>query len=563
MHHSSGRPAVSHYARGLLTATAVFASIAQAVIPTPTVTGPIPSDTPGSPGHNYTYWATDIVLKNFGYTEEEFFFEGTANRYDAAAPSGAVGNANRCSPIANIVTANIPYKSRMRVIRPTDPAKFNGTVVVEWTNVTNGYDTPVWWLKPKAFYLREGYAHVEVSAQNAGLNNSPNGLRNWSPTRYGSLDVIGGGTQTGDVLSYDIFSQAAAAIRNVPVVLGGLRAQVLIGVGESQSAGRLGVYANAIHSRDPVYNGIIMSEGGEVICNNAATTPVMKVLSETEFAGQTNEISALQPDTDKFRMWPVAGMSHSDQYSLLSRAALLQRDIGQLAQDTCATPARSRVETRYIYASSVDAMNKWIRVRHAAADCGPLRADESARCRSCTRRLRQRDRRDPHGGNRCPGREGSCRHLRPGRHPRALHDRGADQPLFLPSGLREQGDAGGARLGRQGVRVTCGCSGRNRSSAGFHLGHGPRMRSVVRGRAPVPAESFVDPVAQPDGVPADQGRRVQALADSRCRHARHRAGIYPRDRHRGEQGKIRAGGDPVARVYRECAADAAFRQHQA
>jgi hypothetical protein len=362
MHHSTGRPEVSHYARGLLTATAVFASIAQAVIPTPTVTGPIPSDTPGSPGHNYTYWATDIVLKNFGYTEEEFFFEGTANRYDAAAPSGAVGNANRCSPIANIVTANVPYKSRMRVIRPTDPAKFNGTVVVEWTNVTNGYDTPVWWLKPKAFYLREGYAHVEVSAQNAGLNSSPNGLRNWSPTRYGSLDVIGGGTQTGDVLSYDIFSQAAAAIRNVPVVLGGLRAQVLIGVGESQSAGRLGVYANAIHSRDPVYNGIIMSEGGEVICNNAATTPVMKVLSETEFAGQTNEISALQPDTDKFRMWPVAGMSHSDQYSLLSRAALLQRDIGQLAQDTCATPARSRVETRYLYASSVDAMNKWIRV---------------------------------------------------------------------------------------------------------------------------------------------------------------------------------------------------------
>ena len=361
MHHSTRRPGVLRHARALLTVTAVFASIAGAVIPTPTVTGPIPSDTPGSPGRNYTYWATDIVLKNFGYTEEEFFFEGTANRYDAAAPSGAVGNANRCSPIANIVTPNVAYKSRMRVTRPTDPAKFNGTVVVEWTNVTNGYDTPVWWLKPKAFYLREGYAHVEVSAQNAGLNNSPNGLRNWSPTRYGSLDVTGGGTQTGDVLSYDVFSQAAAAIRNVPVVLGGLRPQVLIGVGESQSAGRLGVYANAIHSRDPVYNGIIMSEGGEVICNNAATTPVMKVLSETEFAGQTNEISTLQPDTDKFRMWPVAGMSHSDQYSLLSRAALLQRDIGQLAQDTCATPARSRVETRYLYASSVDAMNKWIR----------------------------------------------------------------------------------------------------------------------------------------------------------------------------------------------------------
>jgi hypothetical protein len=353
-------PGIARYGRMLLAVLALFGSIAQATVPTPTVTGPILGDTPGSPDHNYTFWATDIVLQNYGFIEQEFFFQGTANRYDAVAPGGGVGNSARCSPIANIVTSNIPYTSRMRVIRPTDPTKFNGTVIVEWTNVTNGYDTPVWWLKPKAFYLREGYAYVEVSAQNAGLNNSPNGLRLWSPIRYASLNVNGNGTQTGDVLSYDIFSQAAAAVRNVPAVLGGLPAQVVIGVGESQSAGRLGVYVNAVHSRDPIFDGIIMSEGGEIICNNG-NTPAMKVLSETEFAGQTSEIGELQPDTNTFRMWPIAGQSHSDQYSLLSRAALLQRDLGLLAFDTCATPARSRVETRYIYASSADAMNKWIR----------------------------------------------------------------------------------------------------------------------------------------------------------------------------------------------------------
>lgn len=360
MQGSTKRPAVSRVGSALLTAIALCTATAQAVIPTPTVTGPIPGDTPGSASRNYTYWATDIVLKNFGFVEEEFFFEGTANRYDAANPSGGVGAANRCSPIANIVSSNHAYKSRIRVIRPTDPAKFNGTVIVEWTNVTNGYDTPVWWLKPKAFYLREGYAHVEVSAQNAGLNNQPNGLRNWSPTRYSTLNVNAGGTLPNDVLSYDIFSQAAAAVRNVPIVMGGMAVQRVIGVGESQSAGRLGVYVNAIHPRDRIYDGIIMSEGGEVICNNAPT-PAMKVLSETEFAGQTNSISTLQPDTDIFRLWAVAGMSHSDQYSLLSRAALLQRDINGIAQDTCATPARSRVETRYFYASSIDAMVKWIR----------------------------------------------------------------------------------------------------------------------------------------------------------------------------------------------------------
>src|SRR6185295_2705432 len=102
MHRSIKRPALSRCGQSFVAAAALWVTAAQAVVPTPTVTGPIPGETPGSPSRNYTYWATDIVLKNFGFVEEEFFFEGTANRYDAVAPSGAVGNANRCSPIANI-----------------------------------------------------------------------------------------------------------------------------------------------------------------------------------------------------------------------------------------------------------------------------------------------------------------------------------------------------------------------------------------------------------------------------------------------------------------------------
>ena len=106
MHQPPNVPGFSRYARVLLTVLALFAGIAQAVIPTPIVTGPIPSDTPGSPGHSYTFWATDIVLQKFGFVEEEFFFDGTANRYDVAAPGGGVGNVARCSPVANIVTPN-------------------------------------------------------------------------------------------------------------------------------------------------------------------------------------------------------------------------------------------------------------------------------------------------------------------------------------------------------------------------------------------------------------------------------------------------------------------------
>ena len=144
---SATRGWAKRISRALAAALAAsWLTLAGAVVPTPTVTGPIASpDVPGASSRNYTFWATDIILKNYGYVEEEFFFEGLANRYDARNPQGAVGNNGTTpTPTANIVTPNVPYKSRLRVIRPTDPARFNGTVIVEWTNVTNGYDTPVW-----------------------------------------------------------------------------------------------------------------------------------------------------------------------------------------------------------------------------------------------------------------------------------------------------------------------------------------------------------------------------------------------------------------------------------
>ena len=337
-------------------AMATFASIAAAVVPTPTVIGPLPSDTPGTPGHNYPFFATDMVLADFGYVEQEFFFDGTANRYDAPAPSGGIGNNAASATTANIVATGIPYRSRLLVRRPIDAARFNGVVVVEWLNVTNGYDTDVHWLYQKEFFLRAGYAWVGVSAQNAGLSNQPNGLKNWSPARYGTLNVNANGTLTGDVLSYDIYSQAAQAIRSVPAVMGGLPVQMLIAIGQSQSAGRLGIYLNAIHVRDPIYDGTVLASGGQIIRNDL-TIPVIKLLTETEFAmNNVNEIPVLQPDTDKIRIWPVAGSSHSEQYSLLSRGAFLKRDLNLQAFDACATPARSRVPNRFVYNAAVDAI---------------------------------------------------------------------------------------------------------------------------------------------------------------------------------------------------------------
>src|SRR6185503_5740210 len=127
---------------------------------------------------NYPFFATDIVLANFGYVEEEFIYEGTANRYAPPAPDGTVAIAEQ----------GIPYRTRLIVRRPARPSRFNGVVVVEWFNVTNQYDTDVLWLYQKEFFIREGYAWVGVSAQNVGLSAAQTGLKAWSPKRYGTLD---------------------------------------------------------------------------------------------------------------------------------------------------------------------------------------------------------------------------------------------------------------------------------------------------------------------------------------------------------------------------------------
>src|SRR6478672_2556648 len=82
--------------------------IGAASVPQPTVTGPIAAAVPlGDPSRDYPYSATVDDLRTHNYIEEEFFFEGSANRY--TTPPGATGA---------IVDGNHSYRSRLIVRRP-------------------------------------------------------------------------------------------------------------------------------------------------------------------------------------------------------------------------------------------------------------------------------------------------------------------------------------------------------------------------------------------------------------------------------------------------------------
>src|SRR5438552_9664108 len=88
-------------------------AIVRAGVPTPRV-APVPGGSMGSADRNYPFFSTDIVLKNFGYIEKEFFFEGTANTYANAEPGKN----------ASISGSGFPYKSRLLVRQSGEPIAF-------------------------------------------------------------------------------------------------------------------------------------------------------------------------------------------------------------------------------------------------------------------------------------------------------------------------------------------------------------------------------------------------------------------------------------------------------
>ena len=304
-----------------------------APVPVPMVTGPIAATVPlGDPSHDYPYSATVDDLKKYSYVEEEFFVEGTANRY--TTPPGATGV---------VVDGNHPYKSRVIVRRPVSAAAFNGTAIIEWNNVTPGHDLDIDWLQSHDYWMRSGYVWVGVSAQRVGVE----ALKVWNARRYGSLDVTHGGAITNDDLSYDVFAQAAQAVRaGTGTLVGGLRVRRLFATGHSQSASRLATYVNSVHPLAPSFDAVVVHGGGGRIRDDLGTLKVWKLLSETDVL--SNQAAVRQPDTPSFRSWEVAGDSHVDQQFVASSRKLSARDGNPIAPGMTpggargATPAASQ-----------------------------------------------------------------------------------------------------------------------------------------------------------------------------------------------------------------------------
>jgi hypothetical protein len=231
---------------------------------------------------------------------------------------------------------------------------------MEWQNVTAGYDLDAMWIVSHDHIMRRGYAWVGVSAQQVGIHQPATGLKAWSPTRYGSLDVTQGGTIPDDSLCYDIFSQAAQAMRNPVGIdpMGGLHVKRIIATGASQSARRLGLYHNTIHPLAGAFDAFFLAVGGRLLRTDL-DVKVFKVLSETDVAGI--HAALRQPDSDRLRRWEVAGSAHLDFHMSQHLRALRDRDGIPASSPACDLPPFSRIPMYCVANAAMEHLVRWVR----------------------------------------------------------------------------------------------------------------------------------------------------------------------------------------------------------
>ncbi|KAL6816128.1 hypothetical protein V8C40DRAFT_282096 [Trichoderma camerunense] len=283
----------------------------------PDIKGPICGGQRGYPFASY-YGNIDEI----GYIEEEFFLTGNATGYEPISDLSLDGKWN-LKP-----TKSSYYKTRILVRRPKHRSRFSGVALLEWINVSFGYEVTFGGDAPGLY--ENGSVYVLVSAQRVGISGlnipNPQGLHQWDSDRYGSLTI------PNDTVSYDIYTQVARLIKSrqgQAKVLGGLSPDIVVAVGGSQSGSRVLAYTNGIQPLTNVFDATMpllsasqaatfstdhTSSGEQAPTVSAMVRtdlqiPVFMINSELE-ASYTILFGTRQPDTSNFRYWEVAGASH-------------------------------------------------------------------------------------------------------------------------------------------------------------------------------------------------------------------------------------------------------------
>jgi len=326
------------------------------------------------------------------WTEAEFAVQGTAVSYAAEGALPTDGT------YALHESGTAEYRTRIVVRRPP-AADFNGTVVVEWLNVSGGVDANPDWAYLTEELTRSGYAWVGVSAQHIGIEGGPvlvmlpisdasgagMGLKKLDPERYGELN------HPGDAYAYDMFTQVARLLRDggSDGVLGDLEPARILAIGESQSAFMLTTYYNGVQPLTLAFDGFFVhSRGGgaaplgmpgkgidlqsaifapDVTLRTDLDAPAFVLETETDVLFLLNYFPARQPNTASIHSWEVAGTAHADEHLL-----------GPIADQVGCDLALNAGPHHFVAKAALHHLDAWVRSGKAPPEAAVLEVDTAA-----------------------------------------------------------------------------------------------------------------------------------------------------------------------------------------
>jgi hypothetical protein len=158
--------------------------------------GPIGTEHSSPDGSAFRAAAPEIrLLTEFEYVEEEFFVSGRADVYgpESARRLAAADDLYAIGPLSTVCERDVPYKTRVLVVRPRDATRFSGVVhAIPFHNLGAG-------ARVERHLVRRGDAWVGVevcSSTRFGRDEIPSGgianLHRADPDRYSSLSITGG-----------------------------------------------------------------------------------------------------------------------------------------------------------------------------------------------------------------------------------------------------------------------------------------------------------------------------------------------------------------------------------
>ncbi|MEE8311098.1 MAG: alpha/beta hydrolase domain-containing protein [Candidatus Binatia bacterium] len=328
-----------------------------------------------------------------GYVIEEYLISGAANVY----------TYNEIPVPGNIVplTADVPYATRILIRRPSDPADFNGTLVVEWLNSTANFDTSPVWHASAEHFTRKGWIWVGVTNSNQSIQHLVGGclLLGLLPpgtcgTRYASLSM----TENG--VAFEMMSQIANLLKGTAAnnpLFPDYPVDRLYHAGQSQQGGSMVTYATAFHF--PVNDGYFVQAAGSARAINfqcpceetdpedcvpdpypactptlqgadrrVATdlpVPVFRVHAETDLAFAIGP-DTRQTDTPTFRYYETAGTAHITVHKDIE--SIPEGTLGITdpiyLEETCASPVNTLADGpifgSYLYNAMWDNMEQLV-----------------------------------------------------------------------------------------------------------------------------------------------------------------------------------------------------------